>query len=370
VLVLILIFWRRPEVAAAVWAILAFGDGAATVLGVLWGSRKLPWNARKTWLGSLAYWFFGAAGAGAVLMWSASWQGRAAAPVFIFTAAGLAALFAAWIESQPQRLDDNLTVPLPTALVLLGVLQSREWASSVRLDEVFIAASVGLVVLAVLAAAAWRARAIDFSGAVAGCVLGTAIFAFQGWGGLALLAAFVALGSAATRIGFDRKARAQEDGGRRGARHAVANAGVAALAAVFAATSPHRDLYLLAFAGAFAAAASDTLSSEIGQLWGRRTVLITSLRAVPPGTDGGISTIGSAAGAGGSLILAVLGWAADLYPPPGIAAVFLAGIAGSVIDSLLGATLERGGWLDNQGVNFAATLAGAVTAAALGACCA
>lgn len=122
VLVLILIFWRRPEVAAAAWAILAFGDGMATVVGVLWGRRELPWNPRKTWLGSLAYWFFGAAGAGAVLMWSASWQGRAASPVFLFTVAGLAALFAAWIESQPQRLDDNLTVPLPTALVLLGLL--------------------------------------------------------------------------------------------------------------------------------------------------------------------------------------------------------------------------------------------------------
>ncbi|MEE8522420.1 MAG: DUF92 domain-containing protein [Thermoanaerobaculia bacterium] len=365
VLVLILIFWRRSEVAAAVWAILAFGDGMATVLGVLRGRRELPWNRRKTWIGSLAYWLFGAAGASAVLTSSAGWQGREVPAVFVFTVAGLAALFAAWIESQPQRLDDNLTVPLPTALVLLGLLQSQEWASRVRLEDVAAAAAVGAIVLMVLAVAAWWARAIDLSGAVAGCLLGTAIFAFQGWGGLVLLAAFVALGSAATRIGLDRKIVAQEDGGRRGARHAVANAGVAAVAAVFAATTPYREVYLLALAGAFAAAASDTLSSEIGQLWGRRTVLITSLRPVPPGTDGGISAIGSVAGAAGSLALGVLGWAVDFYPSPGIAAVFSAGTVGSVADSLLGATLENGGWLDNQGVNFTATLVGAAVAAAL-----
>ncbi len=365
VLALILIFWQRPEVAATVWVILAFGDGMATVAGVLLGRGRLPWNPRKTWIGSLAYWLFGSAGASVVLIWSASWQGGEVTVGNFVVVASLAALFAAWIESQPQRLDDNLTVPLPTALVVLGLLQSQGLASRIAITDVAATAAVGAAVLAALAVVAWRARAINLSGAVAGWLLGTAIFTFQGWGGLTLLAAFVFLGTAATRVGFDRKRVAQEDGGRRGARNAIANAGVAAVAAVFAATTPHQGAYLLAFAGAFAAAASDTVSSELGQLWGRRTVLITNLRPVPPGSDGGVSFAGSMAGAGGSAALAVLGWSVGLYPPPAIVAVFLAGVAGSLVDSLLGATLERGSWLDNEGVNFTATLAGAAVAAAL-----
>ena len=64
-------------------------------------------------------------------------------------------------------------------------------------------------------------------------------------------------------------------------------------------------------------------------------------------------------------MFAVLGWAVGLYQPSGIIVVAFAGAAGSFVDSVLGATLERGGQLDNQGVNFTATLAGAATAAGL-----
>ncbi|HZI64780.1 MAG TPA: hypothetical protein VFE44_08365, partial [Thermoanaerobaculia bacterium] len=56
VLVLIFLFWGRLEVAAATWGILAFGDGMASIAGMTLGARKLPWNPRKSWAGSLAYW--------------------------------------------------------------------------------------------------------------------------------------------------------------------------------------------------------------------------------------------------------------------------------------------------------------------------
>jgi uncharacterized protein (TIGR00297 family) len=370
VLALVVVFWRHLEVAAAVWGILAFGDGMAAIIGILWGRSKLPWNRRKSWAGSLAYWFFGAAGAAALLVWTLTFQGREIALPFLVTAAALAALFAAALESQPQGLDDNLTVPLLAGLVLLGLLQSQGWWSDLRPATLFGAAILGAGVNLALASVAHLVRAVDLSGAVAGGVLGTAIYAFLGWRGFLLLGAFLLLGTAATRLGFARKAEArlaQGGGGRRSARHAVANAGVATLAAVFAATTPHPSIYLAAFAAAFASAAGDTLSSEIGQLWGGRTRLITTFEPVPPGTDGGVSAAGTLAGAAGSLVIAALGFAVGLYPATGVAVVALAGVAGNTADSVLGATLERRGLLDNEGVNFANTLCGALAGAGLAA---
>ncbi|HSU83990.1 MAG TPA: hypothetical protein VLR69_16340 [Thermoanaerobaculia bacterium] len=68
VLLLILVFWRRLEVAAAAWGILAFGDGMASVAGIALGQRRLPWNPRKSWVGSLAYVLFGTVAAAALLV--------------------------------------------------------------------------------------------------------------------------------------------------------------------------------------------------------------------------------------------------------------------------------------------------------------
>ena len=109
----------------------------------------------------------------------------------------------------------------------------------------------------------------------------------------------------------------------------------------------------------------DTVSSVIGQLRGRRTLLITTWEEVPPGTDGGVSAVGTWAGLAGSLVVAALGWAVGLYPPLTVAIVTLAGWAGGLADSLAGATLERRGLLDNEGVNVLNTVVGAVVAGAL-----
>src|SRR6185503_7894139 len=100
-----------------------------------------------------------------------------------------------------------------------------------------------------------------------------------------LLLAFFVIGSAATKLGYRRKEAArlaQENKGRRGARHALANAGVAT-------------------------AAADTSSSEIGQLLGRRTYLPTNFKPVPRGTEGAVSLEGTLAGILASLVIASLG---------------------------------------------------------------
>ncbi len=373
VLVLILAFWNHLEVATGVWAILAFGDGMASIFGMAWGRRKLPWNPRKSWVGTMTYWVFGTLGASVLVWWTVTHPmgdgGRTISLGFVITVALIAAGFAALVESLPLGLDDNVSVPFLTGLVLFGLMATELVWPNIDWFSVAERAAIGAAINAVLAGVAYRAKSMNGPGAVAGFVLGTAIYACLDWRGFLLLGAFFVFGTAATKLGYARKAArdlAQESGGRRSVRHAVANAGVAAGAAIFALITPYNELYHLAFAGAFATALGDTLGSEIGQLWGRRTYLVTTFKPVPRGTEGAVSLEGTLAGLGGSLLVAVLGYAVGLYPVWGVIAVTVAAFIGTTLESLVGATLEKRGLLDNEAVNFLNTLMGALAAVALG----
>src|SRR5271170_2204151 len=110
-------------------------------------------------------------------------------------------------------------------------------------------------------------------------------------------------------------------------------------------------------------ATADTVSSEIGQAFGGRPVMLLTLQRVDPGTDGAVTLLGSLAGiAGGTFVAAVGMWALRLRPSQAAIALF-AGICGLFFDSFLGATVERRGWIGNDLVNFASTLFAAILAA-------
>jgi uncharacterized protein (TIGR00297 family) len=185
----------------------------------------------------------------------------------------------------------------------------------------------------------WLTRA----GAAAALAVGLATIWGFGWRGLVLVLAFFVSGSLLT----------PERGGgrRRNARQVVANGGVAALAAL-AGSWP-------AFAGAIAAATADTWATEIGRHSKRAPRLISTWKQVSPGTDGGITLLGTAGGIAGAAVIAGLSFA--LGRPLPVAA----GVIGMLFDSLLGATVQGAvSWLDNDAVNLAATLAGAAVAIA------
>ena len=359
-------FFRRLEIAAAAWGILAFGDGLATIFGMAWGRRKLPWNPHKSWIGSVAYVVFGGLAAALLLLWTAPERGYD--PAFAVAIGVAAALLAAGLESLPQGLDDNIGVPMVAALFLFGlVLTQGRWAGFLGAPALT-RLLIGLAINIALAAAALAARTVDRSGAIAGLILGTAIYVFLDWRGYLLLAAFFVIGSACTRFGYAQKAAAriaQEKGGKRSARHALANAGVATGCALFAALTPEAALYAVAFAGAFATAAADTASSEIGQVLGRRTFLITTLRPVPRGTEGAVSLEGTLAGILAAAVVAGLGAALGLFGWAAAAVVVAGAFVGTTFESVVGAALEKRALLDNEALNFLNTLVGGLAAAGL-----
>jgi uncharacterized protein (TIGR00297 family) len=383
VLVLIVVFRNRLELAAAGWALIAFGDGMASVVGVTARGPKLPWNPGKTWSGFLGFIAWGTASSAFLIRWvqlgalerPVSWIG----PSFLevgrhgpFFASNLliagcfaAAVIAALAESLPTGIDDNILVPLAGGAALYAATLVAPDHLIAAGPDIARGAALGGALNHALALGAYAARGVGLSGAISGWCLGTALYAFGGWRAFLMLFVFFALGTACTKIGYAKKAAmgiAQEKGGRRGAKNAFANTTAGVLFAFLALATPYQALFTVALVAAFATAAADTVSSEIGQAFGRTTYLVTTFRRVPAGTDGAVSLEGTLAGIAASAILAAAAASTGLIPSAAIAIVIAAAFVGTTVESYLGATLERMKAIDNEVVNFANTVAGGLAA--------
>ncbi len=362
VLLLVLLFRDRYlPIAAAVWAMMAFGDPAATIAGRLLRGPVLPWNVEKSWAGLLANWAVGGAAAVLVFRFVAA---RRLEPVAVAILVCGAALYA-FLESVRSGLDDNLVAALPTALAVfqLGHLAAGEAAPWPPLAAGMILAAAA--VNAIVALATWRLSLVSTSGAWAGALAGFLVIVTGGWGAYAALWAFFAAGTAATRWGYARKARqgvAQADRGRRGAAHVVANVGIPAMLLLLAAPP-------VAFVAALAAALADTLGTEIGGLYGRNPFSLVKLRRLPVGSAGAVSAPGVLAGAAGAALMGGVAFLAGVLPAAAIAVVTAAGVAGSLAESLAhDFGRARGLRLDHEFANAFNTLAGALVAIEIALC--
>jgi len=256
-----------------------------------------------------------------------------------------------------------------------------------------------VIVSTLIGGIAYRRGSLTQGGWLGAVITGTLTFGFGGWTwGLTLIAFFLS----SSALSHFRQARKQalagdkfEKGGRRDLAQTLANGGVGAgLALVYGLTGAPMTL-LAAFAGVMATVTADTWATELGILSLQPPRLITSGRTVAPGTSGGITAYGMlASGAGALMIGAVLvlleaielgTWWPWLLP-----AALVGGLAGSLCDSLLGATVQAiyiapGGeterrvgsngaanqrlrgwsWMNNDIVNFLSSLVGGLVALAV-----
>lgn len=203
------------------------------------------------------------------------------------------------------------------------------------------------------------AKKLTVFAALTGGVLAWLIFAGAGYTGVAMMTAFFILGSAATSWKRDYKqafAVPEETRNGRSALQVLANAGAAAMACVLMLIDPQLSHWMLpAMAAAFASATADTLSSELGMVYGRRFFNILTFRPDRCGQDGVISIEGTLIGIAGSSILAIIyalgyGWNINFF------FIIIAGTLGNLTDSFLGALLERKGIIGNNLVNFINTV--------------
>lgn len=219
--------------------------------------------------------------------------------------------------------------------------------------------ALGFLSAAIIAFAAYRARSLSRSGAWGALLTGTLIFGLGGWQWALLLLGFFISSSALTRLFGRKKSSLNEKfdkGGVRDLGQVLANDGVASVFVTLHIFFPDASWPWIGFAASMAAVNADTWATELGVLNPTMPRLITTWKPVERGTSGGISLYGTLASAGGAAFVALL--AALATPslrlpslPPSSASLFaasfwlfallaLAGLSGSLVDSLLGATAQ------------------------------
>jgi uncharacterized protein (TIGR00297 family) len=270
------------------------------------------------------------------------------------------------------------------------------WSNLLSTPSLIDRVAFGTLAAATIAAVARRQRALSPAGAVAATAVGGAVVVGGGWRMGASLVAFFSSSSLLGRLPRGNSDLEQQRGNERDVIQVLANGAVSAVLAVAsgAVPSPLRPLLRCGAAGAIAAAAADTWATEIGSRSRQYPRSLTTRRPMPRGASGGVTVVGLAASLGGAALAAVplMVGGQDRFDSP--LPIILGGIAGSLVDSLLGATwqevricdlcgketeqrIHRCGtptrrlrgrhWCDNDVVNAMAGAAGALTAMALSA---
>lgn len=402
-------FWNAyPDLVVAAITVMAIGDAAAGIVGEsirtpliyrITGDIKSVQGSVAMFIGTLlalsaALVMYGNGGLAFGLIFSHS-------PLIAVLALAAIAAFATGWEAASSRGLDNLTVPIMTAAALhvcFAASGEINTNSSVFSGAAAVTAAAGRFVLAsglglLIAAAAWKARMLQASGAVATFLLAAIVFGIGGWQWTLPIFTFFILSSFLSKWRKQQKAPFEsmfEKSGNRDAAQVAANGAiVGALALLWHFTGDDR-LYLLSLV-AVAVVTADTWGTEIGVLARKQPRSVLTGKRVPPGTSGGISLAGTLGGIAGAAVVSLTALPFVPLAPWQIFAIVAFGALGSLFDSLLGATLQAqyrceicgkhtektthceasshqlGGltWLRNDAVNLISTILAVALAASL-----
>lgn len=333
-LLLVVIFWyREPLIISLSLLVLAFADAGAAVVGE--GLRNPTYyhltSDRKSIEGSVAMAIISFAIVLAGLLLSIELKHL---PLeYVVACAGVAAVLATACEAISSRGLDNLTIPLSTSFALSLFLIPQPQTD---VQQITIGVSLGIFI----AVASYKWGLLTPSGSVATFLLAVVVFGIGGWPWTIPLVSFFILSSLLSKIGAKRKAEFQdgrEQPNGRDHNQVFANGGIGGMLALFWYWYPEADLYPV-FIGSIAAVTADTWGTELGMLARGRTRRLPFLNSVRPGSNGGMTFAGLMAGLAGSAIIAAcaLAWMrTDLF-----GWILLAGMAGTLVDSILGGTVQ------------------------------
>jgi uncharacterized protein (TIGR00297 family) len=334
-LILVLIFWyRAPEIISLSIFVLGFGDAAAAIVGETHRSPSVYQltGDKKSIEGS---WTMFAVSTITLIAGIVHFRTVFDVPfVYVFSVAAAAAMVATAWEAISSRGLDNLTVPLSVAFVLSYYFLPSP-LKDVQQFTIGVGFGLGIAGLSLYAGL------LTASGSVATFILASMIFGIGGWKWTVPVLAFFVLSSLLSRVGRERKKEFEsifEKTGRRDHAQVAANGGVAGFIVLATYVLGSEEWYA-AYLASIAAVTADTWGTEIGLLSRGRTVGLPSFRVVPPGTNGGVTVVGLVGGIAGAVVvaLAAFPWESDWQT---LGLVVLGGFAGSIVDTLLGGTLQ------------------------------
>lgn len=359
VLGLILVFRGRLELAAAAWALTAFGDGMATVAGVTLRGPRLPWNPAKTWWGFLGFALYGTCTSALLIRWvqhgraegvgaiGASFLGSPSAPLwsdltFLVLGCAAASVAAALAESLDAGVDDSLLVSVVGGAALHAATLVEPARLAALSDSLVSDLPRGAVAAGAAAAVLLLLRAARAPGAAWAWLLGTLLFWIGGWRPFLVLAVVGAIAVACARLAGEATVSPEgKERGRRLTGRAAAGAVAALLFALLAAATPRSGPFVVALVTALAATAAGSAAAAAVRRSGSRGAPVPETPGAPGRAWGGLSLGGTLAGIAVSAGIAAVAWAVSLTPPAGLWIVPAGTLAGLVLGPALGSA--RGG---------------------------
>jgi len=387
-LILVLLVWDRyPFIVSTAMLVMGLADPAAAVIGSsLKNTHEVSaGGGRKTFEGSAGMFIVASIAIMIGLLFFGIHISATSNLTTLLNISVSIGLTAAAIELISPKATDNLTVPLSSGLLLF---------IAVSAPPLFDSFMVGEFLALLVAVASARLKLLSNDGAVATFILGSFIFGFGGWQWSLPILLFFIIGSVASKMFSKQKVNYNllyEKSHQRDSAQVFANGGLPLLMLVCSILLPNYH-WFLAYLGALSAVTADTLATEIGVFSRNNPFSIPTWKRVEKGISGGVSSLGTFTGMASAAVLASLtlpvAGSYALFPLRFVVAGAVSGMIGSFIDSLIGGTIQsqyrctvcdkiterrkhcgnqetvlvRGyRWINNDVVNFAASVAGAVT---------
>ncbi len=341
-LILLLFFWEHDKfIIITAMMILALGDAIAAFVGesVSHPHRYRLIDEPKSLEGSAAMFVSSALIVLGMLLWGPF---RSAYPLLdlasAVTYAVLVGLVATAAEALSFRGSDNITVPLFSAIILRDLVTHSPQDNAQLI--------IGTILALLVAYGAYKAKALNPSGMVATFLVGTIIFGFGGWKWAVPILTFFVLSSFLSKVGSHIKQRFDlvfEKTSQRDYGQVIANGGVATALMLWFKFTGNPNTYAF-YLAALAAATADTWATEIGVFSPFKPRAIHTFKPVEPGTSGGVTLLGLSGSFMGAAILTVSGLpfvaSGTIITFPWVLTIIIAGFLSSIVDSLLGATVQ------------------------------
>jgi uncharacterized protein (TIGR00297 family) len=320
----------------------------------------LPWNKEKSWVGFFSSLIFGYLSMVFLIWWIGSRYGSINI-YHLFIAPAIVAIFASLIETMRIRIDDNLTVPLFSGIFLYYLYLIEPELFKSNLSVILSRLPFALLFTLIFAISGYLIKGVNLSGFLSGILIGAGIWVFYDYKGFLSLLLFFLLGTLSTKIGYSKKKMLgieERDEGARSWENVLGKGLSPLLFSVLSLLSKNQIPFSVAFYSSLCAGTFDTVSSELGKTFGKRTISPLSFKEVRKGEPGGISIEGLGFGFLSSLLFIILSFIINpsFQFSTFLLALLLSSIISNFAESYISILLEEKGLISNEMTNFLNTL--------------